>query len=177
MDYSLENLEDQLIECLKADTDLYPTCTIRTYAGELSGLIFDDPTKMQGELIEPPFILIEYNKKKTTTKSSTFSVLNHAITFRFYVGAQSLRATSESALSCYSILRSIFDDIHGKFFNYTGATGSASTNNIGGTAISLNSNQQQQPFKEVDGDNEGPLFVLPKLAVYVTHYDCQLLTG
>ena len=177
MDYKLEDLETQIVWALSADPNLYPACTIRTYAGELSGLVFDDMTKMQGQPVTPPFIFVEYNGKIKTKSTGRKDVVIHRPKFRFYVGAESLRSASELSLTCYAMLRSIFDDLHGKFFNYSGATGYAATNNLGGTAISLNGMQQQESLNESDGEGEGVLFVLPRLAVYVTHYDCQLLTG
>ncbi len=173
MNYLIEELEDQIIATLEADTNL-ATVNVRTYAGELSGLFFEDASRLQGLITQLPFIFIEYNGKSVTTKSANFQTIIHKPVFRFYVGAQSLRMTQESARSCYSILRYLFDDINAKFFNYTGAAGLAASNKLGGTAMSLGGYQQQQPLKEV-GDSERTLFILPRIAVYVTDYDCQLL--
>ena len=179
MDYKIEDLEDNIIAAL---TLALPSTTIRTYAGELSALFFDDPEKMQGVISELPFIFVEYNGKLPTQKSANFQLVIHRPVFRFYVGAESLRTTQEAARSAYSLLRTLFDTIHGKYFNYSGATGDAAIagNQLGGgaiTQISLGGNQQQQAFTEIGGEGERTLFVLPRITVYTSDYNCGVLTA
>ena len=179
MDYNIEDLEDNIVAALQL---ALPTTTIRTYAGELSGLFFEDASRLQGLVAELPFIFVEYNGKLPTQKSANFQTVIHRPVFRFYVGAESLRTTQEAARSCYSILRTLFDTIHGKYFNYSGATGdmAVSANILGAGAvpqISLGGNQQQQAFTEIGGEGERTLFILPRIAVYVSDYNCGVVTG
>ena len=43
--------------------------------------------------------------------------------------------------------------------------------------ISLGGNQQQQAFTEIGGEGERTLFILPRIAVYVSDYNCGVVTG
>lgn len=170
MRYKIEEMENQIIEALQAESALSGV-TIATHAGEISGAYFEDPTLFEGLTQQLPFIFVQYQGKTKMQSDSVKRLDIHAVKFRFFVAAESLRATRESQISAYELLRGLYDTIHGTFFNYTGA---AFTPVLAGTQITT-AMRQIEPLTEQGGSNEALRVNLPRIVVYSTDYVCQVL--
>lgn len=170
MTYKIEEMEDQIIEHLQAQSALSDV-TIATHAGTITGAFFQNPELMEGLITSLPFIFIQYQGKTKSAHSSEMTLDIHKPVFRFYIGAQSLRATKESQRSAYSILRALYDALHGKYFNYTGVY---FTDVLSGTQITT-SMSQQQPLTEGDGVYERLMVCLPRIVVYSVDYNFQVI--
>lgn len=169
MYYKIEECEDQIIAHLKLQSALSGV-TIATHAGTITGAFFQQPELMEGLITQLPFIFIQYQGKTKSAHDSTLAYDVHKPVFRFYVGTKSLRATVDSQRSAYSILRAIYDSIHGYWFNYSGVL---YTPVLSGTQITT-AMSQQQPITEGDGVYERLMVCLPRIVVYTVDYNFQV---
>lgn len=172
MNYKIEVLEDQIIEALKSDTSLSGV-NIATHAGGISGIYFQDPQLMEGLLTQLPFIFVQYQGKTKVSHDAPMVMDIHKPIFRFFVGAQSLRAAQESQRSAYSILRNLYDNLHGKYFDYTGCLYDNKLSTV--TTFTQTDFSQQQPITEGDGKYEQLIVCLPRIVVYSVDYNFQVI--
>ena len=114
--YNIEDIEDQLIATLKADTFLTSIkCDVDTHAGEINPQTFIDPRAMEGKLAPLPRIFIQYQGKRSGAHSSIGELYIHELIFRFYAAAKNQRAVKDAQRGfIYPMLRSIYGAIHGK---------------------------------------------------------------
>lgn len=172
MRYYIEELEDQLIEHLQDDGN-FADVNVRTYAGDLSGVVFEDPAMYEGLLQKLPCVFIQYLGKKKLQSDSVKELDIHEPVFRFHIAAQSLRTTKESQRGAYVILRDLYDSIHGHWFNvdnmlYTPALDATEITSTRGM-------RQLEPITESNGSNEILRVHLPRIVVYSTDYVFQVL--
>lgn len=173
MNYKIEDIEDQLIATLKADVNLYPSCTIDVHAGDAIAQMFSNAALMEGIIAKLPFILVQYQGKQTTEMDESASLYKHALKFRFYVGTESLRRTKESQRSAYALLRSIYDDIHGRIPNASATAGSPLPK-FTGVQIADAAFNGWAPTIEAGGSDERLIVNLPRIVVYQTDYTLEL---
>ena len=174
--YKVEDIEDQLIATLKADSDLSAVrCTVATHAGEVNPRMFLDASLLEGFITQLPFIFIQYQGKRVTERSATARVYVHNLRFRFYVGCQSLRAKKEGQRSAYAMLRSVYDDVHGKI-PYASATSGSPLPKLTGVEITSASFNGSFPFVEGASEDEKLIVNLPSIVVYQTDYMLNMVT-
>jgi len=172
MRYDLSLMEAQIIATLQANSGLTGVY-VDTHAGQITALYFQDPILKEGLIKRIPFVFVQYQGKRKTQEDSTRSLTIHELTFRFFTGAQSLRKTRESQTSCYGLLSSIYDALHGKAFKYTGNNYTYSQ--MSGTSMTTSEFNQQEPMMESDTVIEQLIVNLPDIAVYQTDYICKVL--
>lgn len=173
MRYYVENIEDQLIATLVAQSGLTSGVQIKTHQGEIDKQMFFDPAYMQGMVRTLPFVYVEYAGRQTMPYDSdeTYTDNIHTLRFRFFVGAQSLRSQQEGSRSAYAMLRAVYDAIHSKLPYYqTGQTGCLS-----GTKITVTGFNACSPFYASTSVDELLLINLPSIVIYATEYNVRLL--
>ncbi len=176
MDYALENLEDQMIATLQASSAMAGV-NVRTHAGRVSIQMFERPEYYEGLITLLPFAFVRYNGRTAKMESSIAKVWKHELEFVLYIGAKSLRATRESQLSCYAILRAVFDALHGAWPNAQGQSLFAGATLLGGTQIAIPNFRALTPLMEAGGRDEQLVVELPTIAVYQTHYTLAVQTS
>ncbi len=174
MRYNIEDIEDQLIATLQADAALYPSCQVKTHAGDVNAQLFMNPALMEGFITQLPFVFIQYQGKELAGKDAQAMLNIHTLRFRLYIGAQSLRAKQESQRSAYSMLRLVYDDLHGKWPKGT-YDGSTLHTLLEGTSIATTGFTPQGPVMEAGGRDEMLIVNLPQIVVYQTDYTIKLL--
>lgn len=180
MDYNVEDIEDQVLATLQ-DQSALTDVEIATHAGEINIHMFTDPEHVEGLIPRAPFIYVRYRGRTnmSTTPESLGRVNRHELQWQIYVAAESLRATQESQRSCYSMLRGIYDALHGAWPNGGGtnvpvgsivltAAKDATTGNP--TPIANPLFYAMSPLLEAGGLDEKLVIQLPHFAVYSTTY-------
>ena len=64
--YKISNIEDQILDTLRADTTNFGDAMVDTYAGQVSPQLFLQPEYMQGFINLLPFALVSYQGKTLT---------------------------------------------------------------------------------------------------------------
>lgn len=174
MRYNIEDIEDQLLATMAANTTL-ASVNRDTHAGQIDQQMFLDPSYVGGLIHLCPFVYVQYLGRETPKEEmdSTWSDQIHTVRFRFYVGAQSLRTRKESQRSAYALLRAVFDSIHGKVPNPSPAI--AGLTLLAGTAITTSGFSPQSPFGPAGGIDELLLLLEKNICVYQTDYSIRLL--
>ena len=134
MRYKLEDIEQQIIDTLQGDTNLAGV-NIRTHVGDIKLSTFLDPQSLEGFIHLLPFIFVQYQGRIYTMSDTKRETYVHELTFRFYVGAKSLRVLREAQASAYSMLRSVFDDIHGHWIASAALSLAPNLSMLGGKLI------------------------------------------
>jgi hypothetical protein len=116
---------------------------------------------------------VRYNGRVAISRDARGEINNHELMFTLYVGAQSLRATQESQRSCYSMLRYIYDSLHGHW-PLSNQSYAASLPILSGTKITTANFRAFSPLLESGGDDERLVVELPKISIYSTNYKIQL---
>lgn len=171
--YNIQTMEDQIIYQLQSDTNL-SAVNIASHAGQITALFFQDAYLKEGLLKNLPFIFVQYQGKSKVDHDSVMGLDIVEIRFRFFIAAQSLRSTKEAQVSCYSMLASLYENIHGKNFHYAGnlITEIPQLNAPLMTVIEMN---QQSPLTEANATIEQLIVNLPDVVVYQTDYVCSVL--
>ena len=177
MRYNVEDIEDQLLATLvtafTTGTPAALTVNIATHAGDVNPMMFQSPAYMEGFVSKLPFVFVQYNGRERTGSDSPAQINKHRLTFRFYVGAESLRAKKEAARSAYAMLRTIYDEIHGHWIK--GAVVATGLPSLGGTTITTTGFNPLGPFIEAGGRDEMLIVNLPEIVVYQTDYTVELV--
>ena len=176
MRYNIENIEDQIVATLQSAFTVLgsQTVNVATHAGDLNPLVFSDPQLLEGVLPRLPFCFVQYQGKTAEMRSSDGTLYEHKLKFRIYVGASSLRTKQESQRSAYSMLRSVYDALHGKWPYYTGAPSTQTGGNaLSGTIIA--SLTPMSCLLEAGGRDEMLIVNLPKIVVYQSDYTIDLI--
>lgn len=171
MNYQVEEFEDQLLETLKADSALAGV-NIETHAGGVTGIYFEDPALKEGLISRLPFVFVQYQGKECIDYDDSGDNNTHKITFRLFVGAQSLRATKESQRSAYALLRAIYDRIENRYFDYEGMYAQRKLEDVTQIQRMIG---QQQPIRETPGRNEQLMVNLPRIVVYCADYNFSVI--
>jgi len=177
MRYHIEDIEDQLVSTLLHQPGLSVGVTVRTHVGEVVRQLFTEPAYMQGLVKRLPFVFVEYAGRTTMgyDSDSTYTQGIHTLRFRFFVGAQTLRSTKEGSRNAYSMLRSIYDAVHGKLPFHTGTT--PGTDDLSGILITVSEFNPLSPFMPAGAQDEVLLWNggVPAICVYATEYSIRLL--
>lgn len=176
MKYHVEDIEDQIIATLKADVIGLSGVTIRTHAGEVNIRTFQDAAMMQGFVNTLPFIFVQYQGKEPVIRDSPAAMYVMRLTFRLFTGAKSLRIKEQAQRSAYAMLRSEYDDLHGRaplstpqmLAGIQGLTGLLS-----GVSITTAGFNPQSPLM-LGGADEKLIVNLPEICVYSSDYTIRL---
>ena len=174
MNYNLKELEDQIIHTLGVQEALGGV-NIRTHTGEINPNTFSSDVATEGFIRTLPFIFIQYagRRKVSQEESSTKLTVSFTVRFRLYIGAKSLREKRDAQLSCYDMLASVWDTLHGRFFK-------AVTNQnyqvpfLQGDTIP-NTFVQMSPIEAPDGESERLIVNIPSICVYQSDYQCDIV--
>jgi hypothetical protein len=174
--YRIEDIEEQILATLRADPVL-SRVTIETHAGQVNaGSFFPDPSESILQCL--PFIFIQYQGRKWDTADSAKRMNIFEVRFRLYIGAQSLRDKQEQQRDAYSMLRSVYDDLHGKipFSAPQKLSGSTSNGILSGTVINATTTEfnPQSPLMVSTGMDELILVNLSQLVVYQADFAIRL---
>ncbi len=173
MRYNLEDIEDQIIATLKADPALADV-TIRTHAGEVSERTLLNPDFTSEFIANLPFIYVQYQGVQYTASDEMRRLYLDQITFRLYIGACSLREKPESQRSAYEMLRSVYDNLHGKV-PLSDRQQLSSYPRLTGMAITTDEFNPQSALRKAPGVHEKLVVNLPGIVVYSTDYTLKLL--
>ena len=174
MDYSIQDIEDQILATLDASSDLSGVPS-STHAGQINIQMFIDPKYYEGLLPRLPCIFVRYKGRTATMRDGIGKIWAHELQWEFYVCSQSLRATKESQRDCYTMLGAIFDAIAGKWCKAT--TVSSQLLQLNGTQIANAYFREMSSFLEVGGQDEKLIIQLPVISVYSTSYKVTVQTG
>lgn len=169
MRYDLSIVEEQLLATLRENTTLQSVNNIKCHAGDVNRLTFTDPSMGEGYVSLLPFVLLQYRGRRAS-ESNTYSdgiLYDHELSFRFYVGAESLRRAREGQLSCYEMLAAVFDAIHGKYAN---VTTDPYQNKLSGPALDTPEAHCIAPVLEAGGSDEQLIVNMAHIVVYQTDY-------
>jgi hypothetical protein len=169
MRYRIQDIEDQIIATLQADTANMTGVQIKSHAGEVNARTFLDPSMLEGFVTQLPFVFIQYQGKRATLSDTVRGMYVHELRFRLYVGAQSLRVQQEAQRSCYAILGAVYDDLHGKKPN-SAASQLSVLPALSGNPITTDGFNPQTPLMEAGGEDEKLIVNLPQIKVYYTDY-------
>ncbi len=174
MRYNIEDIEDQLLATLAASSALSGV-NRETHAGQIDQQMFLDPAYLGGLVTRLPFVYVQYLGRTTSERDmDTLTVdQEHTVRFRFYIGAQSLRARKESQRSAYAMLRAVFDAIHGKVPNPSPAIAGVTT--LSGTAITTTGFRPMSVFAPAGGIDEQLIALDKNICIYQTDYSVRLL--
>jgi len=174
MRYNVENIEDQLLATLLAQSGLTSGVKLETHAGQVDRQMFFDPAYMQGLATMLPFIYLEYAGRygKPEDHDDSHTDYIHTLRFRFYIGAQSLRSSKEAARSGYSMLRAVYDAIHGKLPYYS--TAQVEAERLSGTRITTTGFYPCSPMFAGTGTDEALLVNTPTICIYMSEYQVRL---
>jgi len=176
MRYHVDEIEDQIIATLEADTTNFSGVTVDTLAGQISAQMFFDPELMQGAKRLLPFALVSYQgrrSEKALDRDSSGRTWIHTLTFRFFVGAKSLRKTEEAARNCYDMLAALWDDLTAKvpltspqqLTQYTALSGTALS--AGAVLIS--------PLYEAGSADEEVVINMPAIVIYRADFNLKII--
>lgn len=174
MDYSLANIEDQILATLQAATGL-TNVNIETHAGQISPQMFIIPEYYEGLIPRLPFIYVRYKGRTAEQRDATGKLWRHSLQWELYVGAQNLRTAKEGQRDCYTMLAAVFDALHGKWCKSTNTPSGLST--LDGTQITETYFRQLESFIEVGGQDEKLVAQVPNIAVYSTTYQAAFQSG
>ncbi len=177
MDYKVEDIEDQIIATLEGSTELAGV-DARTHAGQINIQMFLDPQYVEGLIPSLPFVYVRYKGRttKNPTPESVGLTNRHELQFECYVAASSLRATEESQRSCYSMLRGVYDALHGAWPNAVSVVPPPQSPKLAGSQITDVLFYPLSPLLEVGGQDEKLVIQLPRIAVYSTSYKILMRT-
>ena len=173
MRYNIEDIEDQLLATLAASSDLTGV-NRETHAGQIDQQMFLDPSYVGGLVHLLPFVYVQY-LGRTLADSDMDSMRAdqvHTVRFRFYVGAQSLRTRKESQRSAYSMLRGVYDAIHGKVPNPSPSISGPSL--LSGTAITTTGFCPMSVFAPAGGIDEQMIMLEKNVCIYQSDYSIRL---
>jgi hypothetical protein len=174
MRYKISEIEDQLIATLRADTTNLMGVNVDTFAGQVSSQMFYNPEYMQSFLKILPFCLVSYQGRVGNRVDSAGKDYEHLLTFRFFVGSQSLRSTQEAVRGCYDILAALYDDVHAKIV-LTSPQQLSTYTALSGTALSSSGVHPLSPFFEAGGQDERIVVNVPGIVVFSTDYTLRIL--
>jgi hypothetical protein len=176
MRYSIADIEDQIIATIKADTTNFSGVMVDTFAGQINSRMFFDPEYMQGFVQLLPFCLVSYQGRvgAKSDRDSAGKVYVHTLTFRIYTGAQSLRASKESARASYAMMAALFDDLHAKV-PAVSTRQLPGYDELSGTDITTTEFTTLSPLFETGGTDETIVVNLPGIVVYQSDYSIKLL--
>jgi hypothetical protein len=175
MRYSVADIEDQIIATIKADTTNFSGVMVDTFAGQINSRMFFDPEYMQGFVQLLPFCLVSYQGRvgEKSGMDSAGKYYTHTLTFRIYTGAQSLRASKESARASYTMLAALFDDLHGKV-PAVSTRQLPGYDELSGTDITTTEFNVLSPLLETGGQDENIVVNLPGIVCYATDFKIRL---
>jgi hypothetical protein len=177
MDYHVEDLEDQIIATLKANTDLGGMKQIDTHTGEVSERTFLDPAFSDEFQKKLPCILIQYQGRVERDRNEDALVYRHELTFRLFHGASAVRSKREArVLGIYPMLRATFDSLHGAWPLYSGSTLFSAAKILSGVTITTPNFVVLSPLMEAGGQDERLVVNIPGIIVYQTDYTMALQT-
>jgi hypothetical protein len=176
MRYSIADIEDQIIATIKADTTNFSGVMVDTFAGQINSRMFFDPEYMQGFVQLLPFCLVSYQGRvgAKADRDSSGKTYVHTLTFRIYTGAQSLRASKESARASYTMLAALFDDLHAKV-PAVSTRQLQGYDELSGTDISTSEFTVLSPLYETGGQDENIVVNLPGIVCYATDFQIRLV--
>jgi Domain of unknown function (DUF1834) len=177
MRYNVQDLEDQIIATLKADTTNFQGVLVDTYAGQINAQMFVKTELMQGFIRLLPFALVSYQGRTSGAKdtSSIHDLYIHTLRFRIFCGTQSTRSTKEAARGAYQLLGAVYDDIHGHVPLSNPQKIPGITSILSGPVITTTGFNPQSPLMEAGGTDEGLIINIPKIVVYQTDFIIRLL--
>lgn len=173
MNYKIEDIEDQLIATLRADTNLSGV-TIETHAGQISANYFLNAEYKEGLILRLPIIFVRYSGRTLVESDSVNWTNQYELHFQFFVCEKSLRSRKEAERSAYATLRSIYDGIHGHWPYSTQAL-ATSLNILTGTQITTSDFIAVTPFITQGGEDEQFVVDLPGLVVYRSDYKIDMI--
>ena len=172
MRYQIEDIEDQILDTLAAESSLHHV-NRETHVGQIDQQMFVDPAYVQGLITRLPFIYLQYMGRTTVESDSLHATEIHSLRFRFYVGSQSLRSRKEAQRSAYAILRGIYDAIHGKVPKPS--PGLSGPTQLSGVSITTTGFSPQGVFVTAGGMDEQMIMLHSGICVYQTDYTIRLL--
>ncbi len=177
MRYKVQDIEDQIVATLRADTTNFANVTVDTFAGQVSPQMFFNPEYMQGFIRSLPFCLVSYQGRTGTKpdRDSSGKTYIHTLKFRLYTGAQSSRASQESQRASYDMLAAIFDDLHGKVPANSGTQKLPGYTPLSGIAITTSEFTPMGPLYESGGEDETIIVNLPGIVVFQSDYSIRVL--
>lgn len=175
MRYKVDEIEDQILATLTADTTNFTSVNIQTFAGQINPQMFFNPEYMQGAVRLLPFALVSYQGRTNSKdkRDSSGKTRIHKLRFRIYLGAMSRRSSKESARSAYDLIAATYDDLQSKvpvtspqqLPGFTALSGTALT--AGAVVLS--------PLTSVEGDDETLVVNLPTIVVYASDYTLEMV--
>jgi phage gp37-like protein len=176
MRYKVAEIEDQIKATLVADTTNFSSTLVDTFAGQVNAQMFFDPEMMQGFVKLLPFCLISYQGRTSdkNSRDSSGKTYIHTLTFRLFVGAQSLRATQDAVRGCYDMLAAVFDDLHGKV-PVTSPLQLPGFTPLSGTALTSTEVNVLGPLLETGGQDERLIVNLPGIVVFASDFSIRML--
>jgi len=176
MRYKVAEIEDQLIATLKADSTNFGGVLVDTHVGQVTPQMFLDPEYMQGFVKLLPFALISYMGRGSQRwdRDSSGKTYVHTITFRFFIGAENLRASKEGARNCYDMLAALFDDLHAKVPAITGTPLPGYTD-LSGSVLTSSEATCLQPLYESGGTDELLILNMPGIVVYQCDFSLRMV--
>lgn len=177
MNYDLGQIEDQLLATIRAESSLKGIGNIRTHTGEISMQTFLDPAMMEGFVNQLPFIFMQYQGRALRERDNVAKTIVFRLSWRFYIGAKSLRTKDEAQKASYAMLASVYDAIHGKVPLTSPQKLSGwgeQTGFLTGVAITNADFNPMTGFIPADGLNERLIVNLPTIVVYQTDYYLEI---
>jgi phage gp37-like protein len=176
MRYRVQDIEDQIIATLEADTTNFSAAMVDTYAGQIDARMFLNPEYMQGFIKLLPFALVSYQGRTAQQwdRDSSGKLYVHTLKFRVFVGDKSLRTTQEAARGCYNLLAGVYDDLHGKVPKSTPQFLPGYTT-LSGTAITTTEFNCLSCLLETGGTDESLVVNLPGIVVYQADFSVRLV--
>ena len=175
MNYRIEEIEDQLIATLQADTSLAGV-NIDTHAGEVNAQTFLDP--LNSEIINLlPFIYVQYQGKTLLRSDSARQINEFGLRFRFFCGDNALRSKKEGQRSVYGLLRQVYNDITGKVVLCTPQQLQGIGRPLVGTPMTEVDFVVTSPVLVAPGQDEKIMVNMPGIVVYSADYIIQVLAA
>jgi hypothetical protein len=174
MNYSLAEIEDQVLATLALEFTPGSKMHIATSAGEISARMFLDTEYMEGVIRLLPFCLLRYQGRQTKNRDSVGLINEHELQWQIYVGAESLRNKQEPQRSAYSFLANVYDALHGKW-PLSSQPLASNLPKLDGTTMTDGQFKALSPFLEVEGPAERLVVDLPRIAVYSTFFKLTVL--
>lgn len=176
MRYHVDEIEDQILATLTADTTNFTGVNLQTFAGQINPQMFFNPEYMQGAVRLLPFALVSYQGRTNSKdkRDSSGKTRIHRLKFRVYLGATSRRSSKEASRSAYDLIAACYDDLQSKvpvtspqqLSGFTALSGTALTSG----AVILG------PLTSVEGDDETLVINLPTIVVYQSDFTLEVVS-
>ena len=178
MRYFVEDIEDQILATLHAVSGLDSVVQIDVNTAVVPQM-FTDPGYVKNLIPQLPFVYLQYMGRSTGMMDLDAAAQQyvHQLKFRFFCGAQNLRAVKDAqrgTYGAYGLLRTVFDAIHGRM--PIPNTSPAPIVPLSGVPSITSGFSPFSPLKEAGGSDEQLVVNLPgNIVVYQTDYVVRMI--